>query len=163
MPNPQPIPASALALLPDSDRRAPAEELASGAWVVAGKHALILVDAERVLDSGMWYEVATAKWSAEDRILDIEWMDPARSKVRVETVSKDPHVLMRTIADRVNHSIVVHKSTRVANGTTISAWIRRRDDDRLFSALTALGPLDAASEREAAAFERMLREGVGLD
>lgn len=158
-----PLPDAARALLPDSDRKAHAEELADGTWIVAGQHALIRVGADRVLDSGMWYEVATAKWNAEDRVLSVDWMDPSRASIRVETVSRDPHVLMRTIADRVNHSIVVHKSTKVSNGTAISAWIRRRDDDALFSVLTAQGPLDAASRAEAERFERMLREGVGLD
>lgn len=160
---PKQIPADIRSLLPSGDGRAPAEELAPGGWIVAGTHAIILADEERIVDSGMWYEVATAKWDAQDRMLRVEWIDPAREPIRVETVSKDPRALMRTIADRVDHSIVVHKSTKASNGTRIVVWIRRREDDELFSVLTAYGPLDEAGEEEAARFEKQLREGVGLD
>lgn len=160
---PEQIPADIRALLPRGDGRAPAERLASGGWIIAGTHAIILADGGRVVDSGMWYEVATAKWDAQDRVLRVEWMDPAREPIRAETVSKDPHALMRIIADRVNHSIVVHTSTRVSNGTRVVVWIRRREDDELFSVLTAYGPLDEEGEAQAARFEKQLREGVGLE
>ena len=157
------LPAQVSVLLPEGDRRAPAEQLESGEWIIAGRHAIILANEESVLDSGMWYEIATARWSAEDRVLSVEWMDPARTPIRVETVSQDPRVFMRILSERVNHSIVVHKSTQVSNGTTITVWIRRREDGQLFSVLAAFGPLDEACEREAAHFEQQLREGVGLD
>lgn len=157
------IPAEISVLLPEGDRRAPAEELESGAWIIAGRYAIILADKESVLDSGMWYEIATAKWSAGERVLSVEWMDPARTPIHVETVSKDPRVFMRILSERVNHSIVVHKSITVSNGTKITVWIRRREDDQLFSVLAAYGPLNEACEREAARFEHQLREGVGLD
>ena len=163
MSSPRPLPASASALLPLSDRSAPAEELADGSWAVAGRHAFIIVAEDAVKDSGMWYEVAAVKWTGEDRVLALEWMDPARRPVRVATVSTDPRVFMRTISERVDHSIVVHKSATLSNGTRVIAWIRRREDDRLFSVLTAHGPLDEAAEREAARFEAEVRDSVGLD
>ena len=83
--------------------------------------------------------------------------------IHVETVSKDPRVFMRILSERVNHSIVVHKLITVSNGTKIIVWIRRCEDDQLFSVLVVYGPLDEACEREVARFEQQLREGVGLD
>lgn len=157
------LPASALGLLPDIDRNPVAEQVGDDLWVVAGTHALILTSATAVIDSAMWYEAATAQWEAETRQLSVTWVDPQRPDWMLTTVSEDPHVLMRTISDHVNHSIVIHKALKVSNGTQVAAWIRRAEDGKLFSVLIALGPLDEASQKEADAFERDLRESVGLD
>lgn len=163
MPNASSLPESVRAALPDSDRRAPVEALESGGWAIAGRHALIVADESGPVDSGMWYEIARASWSGRDRALVVEWMDPARPQLRVVTESTDPRAFMRRVSDRVDHSIVRHLSMRVSNGTRVTAWIRRREDDRLFSILTAFGPLDEPSRREAESFERAMREGVGLE
>lgn len=157
------LPSALVAFIPDSDADCPAEPLADGRWIVAGTYAFILVGEDGVEDSGMWYEIASAKFTGAERTLVVEWMDPARAALRAVTQSEDPHILMRRIADRVNHSIVIHKTMRLHNGTTVAAWVRRREDDRLFSALVAYGPLDEQAEREAERFEAVLREGVGLD
>ena len=98
------LPASALDLLPDSDRNPVAEQVGDDLWVVAGTHALILTSATAIIDSAMWYEAATAQWEAETRQLSVTWVDPQRPDWTLTTVSEDPHVLMRTISDRVNHS-----------------------------------------------------------
>lgn len=163
MSTPRPLPARARALLPSTDRSAPAEELGDGTWIVAGRHALIILSQDAVIDSGMWYEVGAVKWQAEDHMLCVDWVDPARRPLRVATLSADPHALMRRITERVDRSLVVHTSARMPNGTRVSVWIRRREDDELFSVLTAYGPLDEASAREARRLEADARESVGLD
>lgn len=111
----------------------------------------------------MWYEVAAVKWTGEDRVLALEWMDPARRPVRVATVSTDPRVFMRTISERVDHSIVVHKSATLSNGTRVSAWIRRREDDASSPCSRPTARSMRPPRGRAARFEAEVRDSVGLD
>lgn len=157
------VPDSMAPFLPRSDRRADAEELVGGRWVVAGKYAVILVGEGGVEDSGMWYEVQRVRWDAASRGLTVTWVDPARSPMVVRTVSSDPGAFMALVTERVNHSLVVQKAALTAEGTTVVAAVRRRDDGQLFSTLVADGPLDEDGRRLADALEREVRDGVGLD
>ena len=83
--------------------------------------------------------------------------------INVEAGPKgDPEDFMRHTSEFVNRSIVLHSQVEVSNGTTVTAWVRR-DEDGLFSVLTADGPLDADGQREADALEARVRDAVGLD
>ncbi|WP_175953784.1 hypothetical protein [Schaalia sp. Marseille-Q2122] len=149
--------------LPSFDRSAPAAEVECDQWVVAGRHALILASEQGVRDSGMWYEVQSARWNGEDRSLRIAWVDPQRAAWKLHTVTEDPADFMRAMTEAVDHSMVMHKQIVVENGTKVVAQIRRREDGHLFSILTADGPLSREGQAQADALERRLREGVGLD
>jgi hypothetical protein len=149
--------------LPRSDRRAAAEELTDARWLVAGKYAVILVGEGGVEDSGMWYEVQSARWDSGTRDLTVVWVDPARPPLVVRTVSTDPATFMTDVSEKVNHSLVVQKAALTSGGTTVVAAVRRRDDGQLFSTLVADGPLDEGGRQLADALEREVRDGVGLD
>ena len=167
-----PLPESIAALLPGDHRRMPAVRLDDGRWVVAGEYAIIVAaeagarsdgSPAEVIDSGMWYEVATVAWNGESRRLTCTWVDPARTPLTGVTDSQDPADFMRVVTERVNRTMVTTKQLTTASGTTLTCWIRRREDDALISVLVADGPLDDAGEAAAARFEAQVREGVGLD
>ena len=157
------VPLAVTQHLPSFDRSAPASEIEGERWVVAGRHALILVGEQGVQDSGMWYEVQAARWNAEDATLRIMWVDPQRPSWELVTVTEDPADFMRAMTEAVDHSMVMHQQIHVEAGTTVTAQIRRREDGHLFSILVADGPLDQEGQAQADALERRLREGVGLD
>ncbi|WP_243442551.1 hypothetical protein [Schaalia vaccimaxillae] len=173
------IPPQVTDLLPTTDRREPAILFEDGRWVVAGRYAIILADpgshatsgqdedgVERtasVIDSGMWYEVQTARWDGDSRTLTCTWVDPERPTLSGVTVSEDPEIFMRVVTERVHHTMVTSKQVKAHNGTTLTCWIRRREDNELFSILTADGPLDESGLELASRFEAQMREGVGLD
>lgn len=157
------VPSAISQHLPSFDRSAPAAEVEGGRWVVAGRHALILVSEEAVQDSGMWYEVQAARWNAEDATLHVLWVDPQRPEWHFVTTVEDPSDFMRAMTEAVDHSMVMHKQITVENGTKVVAQIRRREDGHLFSILVADGALNEEGQAQADALERRLREGVGLD
>ncbi|MDC4232751.1 hypothetical protein M3T53_03340 [Actinomyces sp. B33] len=161
-------PAAVTAVLPDSDRRAPAEPLEDGRWLVAGSYALIVVDdpgdgPAAVVDSAMWYEVASARWEAATRRFSCAWVDPARTGLVGVTRSADPAAFMGAVAEGVDRSLVVRQEARADNGTRITGWVRRREDGALFSVLTADGPLDGPAQTLADRLEAQVRDDVGLD
>ncbi|MDN6429834.1 MAG: hypothetical protein L0K65_05800 [Actinomyces sp.] len=148
--------------LPRSDRRATAEELGDGRWLVAGRHAVVVVGEEGVVDSGMWYEVQHVRWDSASRDLTLTWVDPGRPPLVVRMLTTDPAAFMGEVTGKVTHSLVVQKSA-VVGGTTVTAAVRRRDDGALFSTLVADGPLDEGGRQLADALESEVRDGVGLD
>lgn len=165
-----PSPSKAVrALLPSSDTHAPYEYLGDGSWLFAGHYALIHVadsaDSSRahVIDSGMWYEVRSIRWEADTQLFICTWVDPSRPQLIVRTDSDNPAEFMREVTRKVNHTLVSHREVTAPNGTTITAYIRRRDDEQLFSVLTADGPLDEEGHQLASHLEFQLRESVGLD
>lgn len=163
MARPHVLPDTLIAHLPRSDRRASAEELADGRWIVAGRHALILLDEGGVVDSGLWYEIQKARWDGETRQFGAQWVDPARPALEVTTLTDDPDSFMLDVSEKVNHARVVQKVATASNGTVITAAVRRGESGELFSTLVADGPLDASGDALAAALEREVREGVGLE
>ncbi|QPK81762.1 hypothetical protein G7Y41_02710 [Schaalia sp. ZJ405] len=162
-------PKDLITLLPDSDRRALAEHLDEGGWIVAGKYAMIVLaeelegQAAGVVDSGMWYEIQQVRWEAATRRLTCVWVDPGRAPIEVTTDSEDPAEFMRDVTEKVNRTLITHRTEAMPNGTRVTAWVRRREDDQLFSVLTADGPLDEESQSLASRLEREVRESVGLD
>lgn len=163
MARPHIAPDTITAHLPRSDRRASAEELTDGRWIVAGRHALILVDEDAVVDSGLWYEIQKARWDAETRQFVAVWVDPARAPLVVTTTTDDPDNFMLDVSAKVDHARVVQKVATAANGTVVTAAVRRGESGELFSTLVADGPLDEQGNALAAALEREVREGVGLE
>ena len=157
------LPDELIAQLPDTDKKAPVFALDGGGWIIAGKHALIVCDERAIVNSGMWWEIQYASLDAESRLLMVQWADPQRRPLVVKLVDEKPAKFMSAVTESVNHSMVVSKSVRAANGTTITATIRRRDDDQLFSTVAADGDLDAEGERLANRLEAEVREGVGLE
>lgn len=156
-------PEAIAAHLPVSDRRSSAEELTDGRWVVAGRHALILLDEGGVVDSGMWYEIQRARWNGETRQLVVLWVDPARRPLAVTTVTDDPDNFMLDVSAKVDHARVVQKVATTPSGTVVTAAVRRGESGELFSTLVADGPLDEEGRGLADALEREVREGVGLE
>ena len=162
MPKRNIVPADLASFLPKGDRQATAEELADGRWIVAGRHAVIVVGERGVEDSGMWHEIQFAAWDADSRVLRVVWVDPARTEIAVKTQAKDPGALMVEVSEKVNHALVVQRVVEASNGTRLTASIRRREDGELFSTLVADGPLDAEGKRQGDLLEAMVRDGVGL-
>lgn len=157
------LPDSVIALLPPSDKRAPALALADGGWIVAGAHAFARIDEGGVIEAGMWYETQAARWEGKSRQFTLKWVDPAREPVAVVTGGEDPAAFMAAVRERIERTMVVLKSGEAPNGTTVVAQVRRGANGGLFSVLTADGPLGEADRVFAERMERDVREGVGLD
>lgn len=157
------LPDALASLLPASDRRAPVLSCADGHWVAATAHALHLFDADGEHEVAMWYEVLSARWNAQSRVLTVRWVDPARGEWVLASEEEDPRVFMGEVTERVNRALVLHKELRLPGGTTVSAQVRRRSDDALFSVLVADGPIRPGEEAKVDAFEHSVRESVGLD
>ncbi len=159
----KPLPNELAVHVPSGDTSQPWEQLEDGRTVVAGRHALILLDEEGVVDSGLWHEVQFARWSLENRTLTVVWAQPDRSPIMVQTITDDPQRLMEAITMRVDKTIVATRSFFAENGTRVSATVRRRPDGELFSILIADGPLAEEDRHKADDTESSLRSELGMD
>ncbi len=159
---PNNLPASLASLLPSYDRRSHSVECEDGVWVVAGRHALILVSQDGVVDSALWYEIQRGAWESETRTLSVVWVDPERAPLNLRTCG-DPQAFMGAMSEAVHRSLVLLQSTVTASGTRITAQIRRREDGELFSILTTDGDISPSEAATADALEYAVREAVGLE
>ncbi len=157
------VPDALVRFLPRGDHRAQALAVDHDRWLVAARYALILVGAEGVEDSGMWYEVQHVRWEGETQLLRVAWVDPGRTPLEVRTETTEPSDFMADVTAKVTHALVVQKTAITDIGTRVTASVRRREDDELFSTLVADGPLDAQGKTLADELERTVREGVGLE
>lgn len=152
-------------LVPLGDGGQPAEQLDDGRWVVAGKHALILVDAasRNVIDSGLWHEVQFARWNAATRTLTVVWSEPEHPGFSAVTQTADAARLMEAITVRTERTILATRSVFTPSGTRISATVRRRPDGELFSVLVADGPLSDQEIARGEEIEASLRSELRMD
>ena len=150
-------------LVPAGDANSPHIELSDSRILVSGHFALILIEEDRVVDSGMWYEIQNARWNGEKQELRVNWVDPSRAPLIVQSNDSSIRPFMEELSEKVNRTQIVVRNITVPSGTVITGQIRRREDGELFSVLAANGPLDDEGLAVAQSFERQLRESVGLE
>ena len=150
-------------LVPAGDANSPHIELSDSRILVSGHFALILIEEDRVVDSGMWYEIQNARWNGEKQELRLTWVDPSRAPLIVHSNDSSIRPFMEDLSEKVNRTQIVVRNITAPSGTVITGQIRRREDGELFSVLAANGPLDDEGIAMAQSFERQLRESVGLE
>lgn len=150
-------------LVPSGDGRQPAEPLEDGSYVVAGRRALIHLDQEGVIDSGLWHEVQFARWNADQKKLSIVWSQPDRAGISGVTVTEDAARLMEAITVRTERTILATRSFITSSGGRVSATVRRRPDGGLFSVLVADGDVTPADIEKGEELERTLRAELGME
>ena len=152
-------------LVPAGDGAHPAEQLDEDLWVVAGKHALILIDSKQcsVVDSGLWHEVQFARWQADTRKLTVVWAEPDHPGFSGITQTEDAGRFMEAVTVRTERTILATRSIYTPSGTRISATVRRRPDGELFSVLVADGPLSDKEVARGEEIEATLRSELGMD
>ena len=150
-------------IVPTGDANSPHIELSDSRILVSGRFALILIEEDRVVDSGMWYEIQNARWNGEKQELRVTWVDPSRAPLIVHSRDSSMRSFMEDLSEKVNRTQIVVRNVTAPSGTVITGQIRRREDGELFSVLAANGPLDDEGIALAQSFERQLRESVGLE
>lgn len=149
--------------VPADDLKQPWEPVDGDRVVLAGRHALMLVGADGIQDSGLWYEVQFARWAVDTKRLTVVWIQPEREPMVVTTESDNPKRLMQAVSARVSKTIVATRSFFTATGVRVSASVRRRVDGELFSTLIADGPMTEDDRIKADEIERTLREDLGVE
>ncbi len=149
--------------LPEADRSRPWENLEDKRIVVAGRHGITVVDAQRVIDSGLWHEVQYAKWDPKTCAFTLVWIQPGRPGLVAATLSEDPKRFMETVTSRVTDTIVATRSFFTPEGTRVSASVRRRVDGQLFQTLIADGSLTEDDETKARQVARDLAEEFNVE
>lgn len=150
-------------LVPAGDANSPHIELSDSRILVSGRFALILIEEDHVVDSGMWYEIQNARWNGEKQELRVTWVDPSRAPLILKSSDSSMRPFMEDLSEKVNRTQVVVRNVTAPSGTVITGQIRRREDGELFSVISANGPLDDEGIAVAHSFERQLRESVGLE
>ena len=150
-------------LAPAGDANSPHIKLSDSRILVSGHFALILIEEDHVVDSGMWYEIQNARWNGEKQELRVTWVDPSRAPLIVHSSDSSMRPFMEDLSEKVNRTQVVVRNITAHSGTVFTGQIRRREDGELFSVLAANGPLDDEGIAMAQSFERQLRESVGLE
>ena len=143
-------------IVPTGDANSPHIELSDSRILVSGRFALILIEEDHVVDSGMWYEIQNARWNGEKQELRVTWVDPSRAPLTLKSSDSSMRPFMEDLSEKVNRTQVVVRNVTAPSGTVITGQIRRREDGELFSVLSANGPLAQTCERQ-------LRERVGLE
>ena len=150
-------------IVPTGDANSPHIELSDSRILVSGRFALILIEEDHVVDSGMWYEIQNARWNGEKQELRVTWVDPSRAPLIVHSHDSSMRPFMEDISEKVNRTQVLVRSIKAPNGAVITAQIRKREDGELFSVLAARGRLDDEAMELAHSLEKQLRESVGLE
>lgn len=132
------------------------------AVLVAGTHALFLIDETGLREGGMWYQVQYARWDANTRKLVVVWVDPDRPLLTLTTTADNPARFMKILTSRVDKAIVVSRQVTVPSGARLTATIRRRIDGELFSSVTVQGELASRETEILRGLEAEVRREVGL-
>lgn len=149
--------------LPKSDRRSRFVTTEDGNHIVAGTHGLFVLDGKGPKESGLWHEIQYASWKADTRTLTVVWTSPDRQPYVTVTVEENPDKFMRVLTSRVDRALVVTRQKVTPSGAILTATVRRRPDDVLFSTVMVQGKLPAAEEHLAIALQNAVRDEVGLD
>ena len=156
------VPDEAVNLIPAGDRHAPYVEGEDGSIIVAGQHALYVIKDGELAASGMWYEVQYATWKAQSRELTVIWTEPDWDPVLVVTRDENPEKFMRVLTSRVDRALVVSRQQVTPSGALLTATVRRRVDNALFSTVMCQGYLPPEEEILARRLEDEVRAEVGL-
>ena len=111
------------------ERMLAAAELEDGAWAVGTDRRLLVLDAEAGVrvDRG-WYEVDTASWDGEERVLSIFFVTGDSTWL---TLAEDSDVRLPTLLrERVESSVVARHEVRV-RGRGAARLVVRRIEGRL--------------------------------
>ncbi|MDO5033943.1 MAG: hypothetical protein Q4E01_00935 [Actinomycetaceae bacterium] len=146
-----------------ADGKRPATELKDGSWLLLATIGLVQVSDTDAQFIGHWHEIQHAVWEAKHQMLIIRWVDPSREPWHGVTVEDDVRSFMSQLDEFIEYTIVTTSSRQAENGTLVHAAIRRTSDGRMFSTLTADGPLDEDGEQLADQLETSLRDAVGLE
>lgn len=158
-----PLPQEFAKHVPVADHGQPFERVDDDSIVLAGRHALMIVSPEGVRDSGLWHEVQYARWTPNERMFHLVWVQPGRQTISLKTDSEDPERLMSAVTTRTNKTILATRSFFTPTGIRVVASIRRRPDGGLFSTLITDGELTADDQLKATQVERTLREEFNVE
>lgn len=135
----------------------------SGQYLVAGVHALFVINDAGVVDAGMWYEVQYARWDAQTRQIVVVWVDPERPLLVLVTAEENPASFMKILTGHVNNAIVISRQATGKGGAVVTATVRRRIDGKLFSSVIVQGNLLDEDRDLAGQLEADVRSEVGLE
>ncbi|HLS72316.1 MAG TPA: hypothetical protein VK046_00995 [Actinomycetaceae bacterium] len=157
------LPEPVAAHLPDGDQPLVSAPLANGPWVVVARNALLVVGEEGLAQRAAWHEIETGTWDGETRTFTIIWADRERGEESLVFDSDDVALFTSALRERVQASVVHHETIQIGS-TRVRATVRRREDESMYSLITAFGPLPDSPEveRELDALESRVREAVGL-
>lgn len=157
------LPSHILEQLPKEDRRSKFTTTEEGLFLVAGTHGFFIFDGSEPLTSGLWHEVQYASWKADSRLLTVVWTSPDMPPFTAVTTEENPEKFLRSLTSRVDRALVVSRQAVTPSGAILTATVRRRADDQLFSTVMVQGDLPVAEEYLARQLEDKVREEVGLD
>ena len=158
----------AIAAAPGEGLLAWAVEPATGTTVVAGRHRLYVVrtgaDGTDVRLSRPWHLVDAGKWTGEDALLTVTWVDDEPDSRFALT---QPGMLPETLRERVQASVVIAETLDLGGRRTARVVVRKVLETQVLVSQALLGrgvnSTDPGVAEQVRAGLARVREQVGLD
>jgi hypothetical protein len=122
------------ALTVHGDRTIAQASLTDGAWAVATRRGLALLDGAPTLRP--WSDVDRGRWDPDTSTLVVQWVDGS-SQASLVMANPTRTAFLRVFRERVQSSVVMAETVHLPEGSSVRVAVRRSAEDELFLQVVA--------------------------